>query len=193
MSSHDTHHSFSVEGMTCASCSRIVERTLNKLEGTDFVSVNLATHRAYVVSDSTVTEDKIEDAIRKSGYTYMKEAPAGYILQEQFDASRRGVFQALFATVPLMVLMILHMSGIHIPGFFVIETLLAGFVLFGPGRKTIRSALVALRHGHTNMDTLVTVSSFVAWFTAILGSLGIQQISFGSIAAMILTFHLGGR
>lgn len=193
MSSENFHHSFSVEGMTCASCSRIVERSLNKVEGISFVSVNLATQKAYVVSDDTVTEEQIRDTVNGSGYTYRREVPGEDILQRRFAASRRKIILALAASIPLMALMVFHMTGFYIPGFFLIEVLLAGFVLFGPGTATIRSAFIALRHGHTNMDTLVSLSAFVSWLTAVTAAVGLQEISFGTIAAMILTFHLGGR
>ena len=193
MSATELHHSFAVEGMTCASCSRIVERSLNKLEGIKFVSVNLATHKAYVVADGSVTADDIQRSVVKSGYRYSKELPGKDLLAEEFAAARRNIFTGLAFTVPLMVLMILHMTGVRIPLFYLIETLMAGIVLFIPGRATIGSAFNALRHGHTNMNTLISVSSFVSWLTAVLSAMGILHISFGTIAAMILTFHLGGR
>ena len=193
MNSIEIHHSFSVEGMTCASCARIVERSLKKIEGINFVSVNLATHKAYVVSDDSVQIDDIEKTIRDSGYSYNKEVPGDDILKRQFTEARRNIFTALSVTLPLMVLMIFHMAGFHVPYFFLLETAAAGFVLFLPGWSTIHSAFVALRHGHTNMNTLVSVSAFVSWLTAALSAAGIQDISFGSIAAMILSFHLMGR
>ncbi|MFW6360365.1 MAG: heavy metal translocating P-type ATPase [Spirochaetota bacterium] len=191
--SQQKHHSFSVEGMTCASCARIVERNLNKLDGVDFVSVNLATHKAYVVSESDIQTEDIKHAVEKAGYTYAKEVPGDDALARQFAASRKKISVALLLTVPLMLVMILHMIGIHVPYFFAMEAVVAGIVLFVAGRSTIKSAFIALRHGHTNMDTLVSVSAFVSWLTAILATAGIQEISFGSIAAMIVAFHLGGR
>jgi Cu+-exporting ATPase len=187
------HHSFSVEGMTCASCARIVERNLNKLDGVDFVSVNLATHKAYVVAEPSVEAQDIKQAVEKAGYTYSKEVASDDVLTRQFAVSRKKIRTALYLTLPLMLLMMLHMSGIHVPYFFAIEAIVAGVVLFVPGRSTIKSAFIALRHGHTNMDTLVSVSAFVSWLTAILAAAGIQEISFGSISAMIVAFHLGGR
>jgi len=193
MSSREFHHSFSVEGMTCASCSRIVERSLNKVEGVKFVSVNLATHKAYVVADESVSAGDIEQTVENSGYSYRKEVPGNDILKEQFAAARKNIFLALGVTLPLMALMVLHMIGIHVPYFTLIEVIAAGFVLFLPGRSTLGSAFTALRHGHTNMNTLISVSAFVSWLTAVLSAAGLQQISFGTIAAMILTFHLGGR
>ena len=193
MRSEDTHHTFSVGGMTCASCSRIVERSLKKIDGISFVSVNLATQKAYVVSDDSIGEERIRDAVNGSGYTYLREIPDEDLLQKRFALSRRNIFLSLAASLPLMVLMVLHMTGFHVPGFFLIEVIAAGFVLFVPGLATIRSAFIALRHGHTNMDSLVSLSAFVSWLTAVAASTGLQDISFGSIAAMILTFHLGGR
>jgi len=193
MNPPELHHTFSVEGMTCASCARIVERSLNKMEGVRFVSVNLATQKGYIVSDDTVNADSIAETVNASGYVYRKELPGDDILKKQFSSARRNIFISLTATLPLMILMVLHMSGFHIPSFFLIEAILGAFVLFLPGFSTLRSAGIALRHGHTNMNTLVSVSAFVAWFTAVLGAAGLQDISFGSISAMILTFHLGGR
>jgi len=59
--------SFRVEGMSCASCVRLVERSLNKVEGIDYVSVNLATEKAYVLAQEDLPEKRIEEAVdRKS-------------------------------------------------------------------------------------------------------------------------------
>lgn len=193
MSEQELHHSFSVKGMTCASCVRIVERNLNKLDGVDFVSVNLATHKAYVVTDESVDEDDIKRSVDESGYTYVKEESGGDMLETEFAESRRRIRFSLALTLPLMALMILHMSGVHIPYWFLIETIVAGGVIAIPGRQSLSSALTALKHGHTNMNTLVSLSAMVSWFTALLSAVGLLEISFGSIAAMILTFHMGGR
>ena len=43
-----------IEGMTCASCSSAVERTLNKLEGVDLAQVNLATETATISFDEEI-------------------------------------------------------------------------------------------------------------------------------------------
>jgi len=36
---------YKIEGMTCAACSRAVERAFRKVEGAEEVSVNLATEK----------------------------------------------------------------------------------------------------------------------------------------------------
>lgn len=59
-----------IEGMTCASCSTRVERTLGKLEGVKEAPVNLATERASIHYDeSRVTPAVLVEAVREIGYS----------------------------------------------------------------------------------------------------------------------------
>ncbi len=58
-----------VAGMTCASCSARVERTLGRLEGVSEANVNLATERATIRFDpATLTPMQVLDAIKGAGY-----------------------------------------------------------------------------------------------------------------------------
>ncbi len=184
---------FSVEGMTCASCVRIVERSLKRLEGIEYVSVNLATEKAMLLSDRPLDRETLENSVAASGYTYREQAPAEDVLERRFKAARRKFSIALAVTVPLMVLMLLHMSGIHLPGFLYIELAAAAFVLAYPGASVFRGAWIALSHRHTNMDTLVALGATFSWGTVLPAILGLPIFSFGSIAAMLIAFHLTGR
>ena len=67
---HPTHSlRVGVSGMTCASCSARVERTLGRLEGVAEANVNLATEQATVVFDpAKLTPIGVLDAIRDAGY-----------------------------------------------------------------------------------------------------------------------------
>lgn len=61
--------SFTVEGMTCASCVKAVERETKKVEGVKSVSVNLITNKMQVEFDEQVaTIEKIESGVKKAGY-----------------------------------------------------------------------------------------------------------------------------
>src|SRR5581483_2948006 len=61
--------SLPVEGMTCASCVRRVERALTKVPGVETASVNLATEKANVVYDPAVTNvEALGAAVAKAGY-----------------------------------------------------------------------------------------------------------------------------
>src|SRR5438067_1182840 len=58
-----------IEGMTCASCVRRIEKALNRVEGVHEANVNLATEKATVVFDPTgVDLAKLEAAVEKAGY-----------------------------------------------------------------------------------------------------------------------------
>lgn len=45
---------YSVSGMTCASCANLIEKKLSKIEGIHEVHVNLATKQAIVESEKPV-------------------------------------------------------------------------------------------------------------------------------------------
>src|SRR5436309_12689959 len=58
-----------IEGMTCASCVRRVERALGKVAGVSEASVNLATEKARVVYDAGLADpDQLRAAVEKGGY-----------------------------------------------------------------------------------------------------------------------------
>lgn len=62
--------SFTVEGMTCASCVARVEKALKKLSGVQEATVNLATETATVQSiDGGVTPEQLIAAVQKSVIT----------------------------------------------------------------------------------------------------------------------------
>src|SRR5438067_6329205 len=58
-----------IEGMTCASCVRRIEKALNKVVGVQEATVNLATEKAHVVFDPAQTSvDQMRAAVDKAGY-----------------------------------------------------------------------------------------------------------------------------
>lgn len=60
---------FGVTGMSCASCAGIVEDALRSLPGVRSASVNLATEKAHIVYDPTVTSPaSIRSSVIDAGY-----------------------------------------------------------------------------------------------------------------------------
>jgi len=185
--------SFGVRGMTCASCVRRVEEQLSRTPGVDFVSINLATERGFVTGSASLNMEAVERSVREAGYNVVLEPPGEDSLALRFRQARANLFLALAITLPVTVLMALHMAGIHVPGMPWIE-LVSGLVLWaGPGRGTLRSAWIALVHRHTNMDSLVVTGSAAAWVTALMNGLGSTVLSFGALATMLPALHLTGR
>jgi len=185
--------SFSVQGMVCAMCVKNVENAIKKLDGIKYVSVNLATQRAFVIANDNMSFEDIKKAIANAGYKATMDAPTEDLIEKQFQEAKHNMNLSLYVTIPLMLLMIMHMSGIHIPYFTVIELIASTIVIFVTGRKMLRNAWVALIHSHTNMDTLLSIGAISAWLTNILAIAGLDVLSFGTVAAMIITLNLIGR
>jgi len=57
-----------VKGMHCASCSRLVEEKIGKLNGVSEAFVNLATEKLYIKSEN-VEFSELEKVIKDSGFT----------------------------------------------------------------------------------------------------------------------------
>ena len=61
-------NTYVVEGMTCASCAQTVEKAVQKIEGVDVASVNLATEKLSVPYQENVSEEQIKKAVSDAGY-----------------------------------------------------------------------------------------------------------------------------
>ena len=185
--------SFRVTGMTCTTCSKIVERALSKVDGVSYASVNLATDSVFVAADESVTFEILEAAVEKSGYKILKDAPAD-IDDIKYREARKDLFFILLLGLPMSVLMFMHMVlGIHYHWYGIMEIVVGGIAIFWGGRKTLRGAWIAITHAHTNMDTLIAISATASWITALMNYFGLDIPSFGTIGVMILMLHLTGR
>ena len=191
-----------VAGMTCATCAKMVERELSKVDGVSFAAVNLATDSAFVVLERPVPREVLERAVREAGYD-IGSPPGEGREEERYRAARRGVIFSWVVVVPLMILMVLHMYGgawAHagamervMQAMPFIEAVCGAFVLFGIGRRIFRSAWIALSHRHANMDVLVALGALSAWGTVFVSWADPAFPSFGAISTMIVALHLTGR
>ena len=184
---------FSVEGMTCSSCVRIVERSLRKMDGVHFVSINLGTEKAYVITDKNITFEDIKKQVDSTGYKAIEKTKGKEKVEEDFLYARKRLFISLVLFFPVTFLMIFHMAGYHMPWFEAFEAFAGAIAIFGPGRSIYRGALIAAKHFHANMDTLVGLAAFAAWATALLHISSIPVTSFGSLSVMLIALHLAGR
>src|SRR5215203_529025 len=86
-----------IEGMTCASCVRRVEKGLEKVPGVTAASVNLATERATVAYDPAVADlASLRAAVERAGYR-VREIPTA----EATPAADRAVTRPTTAAAPV--------------------------------------------------------------------------------------------
>ncbi|TDT63655.1 heavy metal translocating P-type ATPase [Fonticella tunisiensis] len=195
-----------ISGMTCASCAKAIERSINKLQGINKVSVNFATEKAKVVYDSTKTRiSEIKDAIAKAGYKAL-EIEAG----EQVDKERerrekemktlwRKFLVATIFTIPLLYIAMGHLLNAPLPeiimpemnpfNFAVVQLVLAIPVVIA-GNKFYTVGFSKLIRREPNMDSLIAMGTSAAF---IYGIYAVIQIANGKVEyAKDLYFETAG-
>ena len=147
---------FRVEGMTCASCVKRVEKALAGVPGVSAVQVNLATEEATVAS-SGVAAGALAEALTARGYHLVSgQAPDPHAANVRQAGLR--VAAAWILTLPLMAGMV---PGLHLHLPWPVQALLAALVALGAGSGFfLRAARQALA-GETSMDTLIALGASV--------------------------------
>jgi P-type Cu+ transporter len=204
-----------VLGMTCAACQHHVESALRSSAGVESVHVDLMAHRATVVFDPSLANPKeFVDAIREAGYDAVLPRPGQEPADaESFDSdSSRKAGITITAGVLAMVLAMpldAHMGFVDklvinwLPWLHSLSpdlirwTLLTvtTFLVGLAGRSIYINAAKALRHGTTNMNTLVSLGTGVAFaysaFATIWPEKG-REVYFDAVL-LILGFLLLGK
>ena len=188
-----------ISGMTCAGCVRNVENALKRTPGVIAASVNLMTEQASVQYEPAVTQPQaLIKAVESAGYGASEIKTAATEPEDVAETNLRRAWRrfvlAWGLTLPLLVVMALHMSGLWMPPFRGgIEVLLAIPVLAVAGAATYRSAFKTAAHLSPNMDTLIGMGTLAAFITGPLAVAGLPVANYAGVAAMIMAFHLTGR
>lgn len=170
-----------IEGMTCASCVRRVEKALGKVAGVHEANVNLATEKAHVLFDPAATNvTQLQAAVEKAGYhvgavpvPQMPAAQGGAAeaneaderdleRQREIDSLRAKSIVSLVIGGVMMALMYVPL-GIDMMIMAPLLLIAATVVQVWAGRGFYEAAWAAGRHGSTNMNTLVAIGTSVAY------------------------------
>ncbi|MFO7676073.1 MAG: heavy metal translocating P-type ATPase [bacterium] len=186
--------SLSIGGMSCASCALSIEKALARLPGVRSATVNFASEKAIVEFAPGVSPmAELERAVHAAGYDVRpaeREEKAG---DSEARTARRRLFWAWALVLPVMVLMGLHMAGVHLHRMVWYEVALGAAVVFGPGFRTLRMAFGSVRLGAASMDVLIALGTLAALGSGAAVLAGVPVASFAGIAGMIMAFHLTGR
>ena len=194
-----------VIGMACASCSAHVERALNGLRGVQSASVSLASRTALIDYDpSAITLEEMKAAINGIGFDLVIEADRSVEAIERrayVRLRRRTLLSWLFA----LLTMAISMSWISLGSTAFANQaalLLALANLIFCGRRFYVSAWRQLLHKTANMDSLVALSTAIAflfsvfntfWGEQVWGVRGMDSPTYFDASVMIITFVLTGR
>ena len=203
----------SIDGMTCASCVARVEKALKKVSGVEQANVNLATERAWIQPNATVSSQDLIRAIQKAGYD-------AKLLQhdsnEQHDKKnleqqqlKRDLVISLILALPVFIL---EMGSHMIPAFhmwvmhnigqqqsWLIQFALTTLVLLLPGRRFYQKGIPALLRFAPDMNSLVAVGTLAAYSFSLVATFMPQLLPEGTVhvyyeaAAVIVSLILLGR
>jgi len=203
-----------VVGMTCASCSARVCKTLQSQEGVLDASVNLAANTAQVTFDTSVTTaGRLAAAVERCGYEMLVEGGGADATEKgdeeqelRYNTLRRNTILGFSLAIPMMVLTMGFPKLLRgADGCFTLWAWMvwgmAGVILFAFGRGFYESAWKQLRHKTANMDTLVATSTGIAYLFSTFNLLfprfwttrGIEPGLYFDAAAGIVCFILLGR
>lgn len=201
---------YPIKGMHCASCVRLIERSLSKVEGIKQANVNLATEEATVTyRDDQCGPAQIISAVEKVGYTAVieqtKEQEHVHAVEKETELQRLkykvgvslvlgglilwGSFPGLSVTSPLFL------------RFPWVQLLLAIPVQFWAGWEFYKATIPALKVKQANMDTLVALgttvafifSAFITLFPQAVMSIGMETMPYFDVSTLVIGLILLGR
>ncbi|HBA04749.1 MAG TPA: cadmium-translocating P-type ATPase [Clostridium sp.] len=206
-------YNFKIEGMTCSACANRVERVTRKLDGVENATVNFATEKLTIkVNEDEISYGDIKAAVDKAGYKLIKEEVKDKENQgeEKSEASKllTRFISSLIFTVPLLIITMGHMVGMHLPSiidpmanplnFALIQLILTLPVMIA-GYKFYKVGLKNLIKLSPNMDSLISIGTLAAFIYGIFAIYKIMQgdheyamhLYFESAAVILTLITLG--
>lgn len=197
--------SFPVTGMSCASCAAAVEKGVAGHKGVKGATVNFAAGNLYVEYEDSLTDaDEIKELVNKLGYNMViqEQEDSGESLkdrqQKDYQLLKRNTVLAWVFSMPVMVISMffMHHSNLNAPMMLLSLPVLALF-----GKKFFINGFKAVKRGNANMDTLVALSTSIAFLFSVFNTFypqfwiarNIQPVVYYEAATMIIAFVLLGK
>lgn len=197
---------FKVIGMTCAACAISVETYLKPQEGIRHVSVNYPNQSVHLEYDKTlISIEDIRRKVKEIGYDLLigskEESRKEFEEKEvaRLNVLKRKLIVAAIFSIPIFIIAMFFMGKIPHENYIMLGLSLP--VIFWSGAEFYRIAWKKLLRFTSNMDTLVALSTGVAFlfsffntfFPSYFKSLGLAPHVYYESAVMIITLILLGR
>ncbi|MBF1489710.1 MAG: HAD-IC family P-type ATPase [Prevotella pallens] len=194
-----------VIGMACSACSANIEKKLNSLNGITSASVSLPSRSALVdFNPDEVSLTDMKAAINAIGYDLVIEEGRSAVEIEKRAYTllkRKAILSWIFAISVMAISMHWINFGNNNTSNQVALLVALGNMLYC-GKQFYVSAWKQLKNGLANMDTLVALSTLIAflfsvfntfWGEAVWSSRGIVWHTYFDASVMIITFVLTGK
>ena len=195
---------YPVMGMHCAACANNVEKIVKKQEGVEDASVNLAAAVLTVDFNSdVVSPEQLKDAVMKIGFDLIIDEDNSMEEQEEAEHSyyeqlqRKTVVAWIFA----LPVAFMGMFFMDFPGINWWMLVLSLPVLFYSRHAFYVNAWKQAKHFTSNMDTLVALSTSIAFLFSLFNTLyprfwyeqGLEPHVYYEAATVIIAFVLVGK
>ena len=200
-----TKSTYPVLGMSCASCAASAQSIVQHEKGVVDASVNFATGNLIVEYNSSITNvESIKKAVQSVGYDLLLEDESTQqdtleeIHEERYKKLKNKTIWAIILSFPVFLI---GMFFMNIPYANEIMWIFSTPVVLWLGRDFFINAWKQAKHGSANMDTLVALSTGIAYFFSVFNmiyprfweSRGLEAHVYFEAAAVIITFILLGR
>lgn len=200
-----------VIGMACSVCAANVERKLNSLDGINSATVSLAGRTALVdFNPEQITLEDMKREISNAGYDLVieEDRSAEEINRREFTLLKRKTIGSWIFSLLVMAFSMgwismgaeSEMAARNINNQMALIIALVNMIWCGKGFYI--SAWKQLKHATANMDSLVALSTMIAfllsafntfWGDDVWGARGIEWHTYFDASVMIITFVLTGR
>ncbi|WP_207425352.1 heavy metal translocating P-type ATPase [Pedobacter sp. SYSU D00535] len=196
---------YPVTGLSCASCAISAETILQSQPGVVGAVVNFANNTASVEYIPGVTSaEALKEAVQSVGYDIVIENSTAAndalekLQEEKHSALKRRTWLAIGFSVPLVLIGMVFM---HMPYANYIMWALATPVVLVFGRQFFVNAWKQAKHRSANMDTLVALSTGIAYIFSVFNTLypefwesrGLEAHVYFEAAAVVIAFILLGK
>lgn len=190
--------------MSCAVCANNVENTVKGLPGVEEASVNFAANTLSVkYHPSLITPQKMREAVQEAGYDLVVEVEDPTAVQEEMarEHYRKLLRNTIGAWVLSIPLALLGMVFMHTPGGNWIMMALALVIMIVFGRSFYVNGVRHALHGSANMDTLVALSTSIAFLFSFFNTVypqfwyekGLEPHVYYEASGVIIAFVLLGK
>jgi P-type Cu2+ transporter len=195
---------FPVLEMTCAACAVSVESMLKSTTGVKDAAVNFANQSAFVEYDPRLTKPSdLQNVVRSIGYDLIVDAEDPQAAQEdaqqkQYEEVKQRTIWSSILALPVVLIGMFFMDMPY--GNYISMALTAPVVMYF-GRNFFVNAWKQARFGKANMDTLVAVSTGIAFLFSVFNTFfpefwhrrGIQPHVYYEAAAVVIAFISLGK
>ncbi len=199
-----TRNNWPVTGMTCAGCANSVESILNSSPGVIGAGVNFANQTVQVDFEERITNSAaLQKAVRSIGYDIIIDAENPQEVQEnlQLKQYREIKNRTIWASALSIPVVVIGMFFMNTPYGASISMFLTAPVLFWFGRSFFVNAWKQANHGKANMDTLVALSTGIAFLFSAFNTIypefwhsrGLHAHVYFEAAAVIIAFISLGK